>query len=152
MQMLDPAGVEPNSDQPVSGAGHDDASAAPRKAMPRRPDRVGGDDPVPDVELGWLIEGRQRRQRSPLWLRQEPGSPVRRPAGRSRLRRGTPGGFGFGFGMGPRCPVLLAGFRTSRGPDGPRSVRRNGGAASDRRAAGAGEQHAARAEQRQGPE
>lgn len=66
MQMLDPAGVEPNSDQPVSGACHDDASAAPRKAMPRRPDRVGGDDPVPDVELGWLIEGRRRRQQSPL--------------------------------------------------------------------------------------
>ena len=74
MQMLDPAGVEPNSDQPVSGACHDDASAAPRKAMPRRPDRVSGDDPVPDVELGWLIEGRRRRQRSPLCCDRSPAA------------------------------------------------------------------------------
>lgn len=52
MQMLDPAGVEPNSDQPVSGACHDDASAAPGNAMPRRPDRVRGDDRSPMSNSG----------------------------------------------------------------------------------------------------
>jgi hypothetical protein len=52
VQMLDPAGVEPNSDQPVSGACHDDASAAPGNAMPRRPDRVRGDDRSPMSNSG----------------------------------------------------------------------------------------------------
>src|SRR3954447_19262297 len=61
VDVLDPAAVEPDRDQPLRRPGHDHTGAAAWQPMPAWADRLDGDHPVADVELRRLVEGGRRR-------------------------------------------------------------------------------------------